>query len=114
ACARLPLALAEHAARALERAARDRRSGGRVLRPRAAEATCASAGARGRDGRGAARSDELGTDDGGPARAGPLIPFHVVEQALEVGPVELGDCALVLLHRPGPEVEIQLRHARLD
>src|SRR3954447_16535909 len=36
------------------------------------------------------------------------------EQPLEVRPVELGRGALVLLHPPRPEVEVELRHAVLD
>src|SRR3954452_23008077 len=38
----------------------------------------------------------------------------LVEQRLEVRAVELGHRALVLLHPPGPEVEVDVRHAVLD
>src|SRR4051795_1856322 len=39
---------------------------------------------------------------------------RLVEQPLEVRTVELGHRALVLLQPPGPEVEVDLRHAVLD
>src|SRR5438309_95370 len=50
------------------------------------------------------------------ARAGALsvVTPDVLAEAGEVGPVELRDRALVLLHAPGPEVEVDRGHAVLN
>src|SRR5436190_15070751 len=43
-----------------------------------------------------------------------VVPGGLLEQPVEVGAVELGDGPVVLLHRPGPEVEVDLADRVLD
>ena len=47
-------------------------------------------------------------------RAESIRPLHLLEQLLEGRAVELGDGAVVLLHAPAPEVEVDVRDAVLD
>src|SRR4051812_1124608 len=46
--------------------------------------------------------------------ASSVVPARLLEQGLELGTVELLDRSVVLLHAPGPEVEVDGAHRVLD
>src|SRR6476646_5537268 len=49
-----------------------------------------------------------------PPPAGSVRALDVTDEAVEVGAVELADGAVVLVHPPRPEVEVDVRDAVLD